>query len=90
MARPRRKNLRASRAFTPYQRIVRNARRGMGVALSREEARQMSMDGAIEAVADDDDERRLVPHVQDPGLLRAAREAPCRVRRREDSSSTST
>lgn len=41
--------------LSPYQRIVRNARKGRGVRLSVDEVRDMSMDGAIEQVATNDD-----------------------------------
>lgn len=45
-----------SRKLTPYQRIVRNAARGLGVLLTAEEVRDMARDDAIRAVADHDDE----------------------------------
>ena len=44
-----------TRKLTPYQRIVRNAEKGLGVVLSAEEVFQMSHDNAIERRAEVDD-----------------------------------
>lgn len=49
------------RKFTPYQRIVRAARRRVGVRLSPEECAKMSTDTAIRRLADNDDEMDADP-----------------------------
>ena len=44
-----------SKKLTPYQRIVRNAKRGAGVVLSADEVLTLSLDDAIEMRAMLDD-----------------------------------
>ena len=46
----------AVKSLTPYQRIVRNAQKGIGVWLSPDETSAMSTDEAIREVARNDDE----------------------------------
>ncbi len=43
------------RKLTPWQKIMRAARRGTGLHLSPEEVGRLSMDDAIESVAENDD-----------------------------------
>jgi hypothetical protein len=47
--------------MTPYQRIVRAARLGVGMSLSAEDVAKLAMDNAIVTVANGDDNRDRLP-----------------------------
>lgn len=50
---------------SPWQRIMRAADRGRGLRLSAEEILQLSMDRAIQQVAENDDEEEILYHEEE-------------------------
>lgn len=48
--------------LTPYQRIVRAGKKGIGVRISAEEIQMICQDTAITDVAWNDDEEMGIPH----------------------------
>lgn len=58
---------------TPYQKILRAAKRGTGLHLTAEEVAGLSLDSAIETVAWNDDEREVERRNEERADRRAKR-----------------